>query len=85
MPGAFLGCLLILLLFARTQSYADRNDRASGAAVMSAGITIAFLSYGAWQSWWVAALMLVAALQPCLGKRTMTAVIPTLSGPYLAL
>ena len=61
MPGAFLGCLLILLLFARTQIYADRNDRASGAAVMSAGITIAFLSYGAWQSWWVAALMLVAA------------------------
>jgi hypothetical protein len=60
-PGAFFGGLLILLLFAQTQSYADRNDRASGAAALSAGITIAFISYGAWQSWWVAALMLAEA------------------------
>lgn len=60
LPGAFLGSILVFFLFARTQGCEGRNDRASTAAAIVAGITIAFLSYGAWQSWWVAALILVA-------------------------
>jgi exopolysaccharide production protein ExoQ len=57
LPGAVLGSVLVFLMFARTRRYRDRNDRASAAAAIGAGLTIACLSYGAWQSWWVAALI----------------------------
>lgn len=37
---------------------------AAGAACLAAGLVVAMLSYGAWQPWWVAGLVLAACCQP---------------------
>ncbi len=69
LPGAILGSLMVLFMFGAGQSYKSRKDRAMAAGTLVSGVTIAFLSYGIWQSWWVAALLLVAACMPPSGAK----------------
>ena len=40
----------------------DRTDRAVALAQLTTGATIACLSFGAWQSWWLTSILLAAAL-----------------------
>lgn len=61
LPGAILGGILMFVLFRRAGRFADRTDRATIAATLTSNLTIALLSYGIWQSWWIAALMFSAA------------------------
>jgi len=68
LPGAVLGSLAILFLFRTASRYSDRNERATAVATIIAGMTIACLSYGIWQSWWVAALIFAAAALPPLSR-----------------
>lgn len=63
-PGVMLGALLVFVLFRHVRAYESRPDRAVVAAMLTSGVTIALLSYGIWQSWWVAALLFAAAFAP---------------------
>jgi exopolysaccharide production protein ExoQ len=58
-----LGLILAVLavLFARVQAIADRPARAGLLAACAAALTVYSVSYGAWQSWWLSGLWLIAA------------------------
>lgn len=57
--GAVLAGWLLVLL-----GFASRSGPAAGC--LAAGLVTAMLSYGVWQYWWVAGLLLVAAFIPLL-------------------
>ena len=58
--GALMAILLILAL-AIGRTSAGRTAKAVGYAAFTAGAMIAGLSFGAWQNWWIAALLLVGS------------------------
>ena len=61
-PGAALVAILIGLFLAGVGRV---NDRFAGAVIAGAGVsylTVAALSYGVWQNWWVAFAWALAAL-----------------------
>lgn len=64
LPGVVLGGVLLFLFFRAAGKYANRADRATATAAVITNVTIALLSYGIWQSWWVAALIFSAASMP---------------------
>jgi len=68
LPGAVLGGLAILFLFRTAGRYSDRTERAMVVATIIAAMTIACLSYGIWQSWWVAALIFAGGALPPLSR-----------------
>jgi O-antigen ligase len=60
-----IGALLFaafLLQVGRAVANLDGAARAGAAATFSAALVFAFVSFGIWQSWWLAALALTAAL-----------------------
>ncbi|NQV20276.1 MAG: O-antigen ligase family protein [Rhodospirillales bacterium] len=66
LPGAALFAGLLYALFSRGAATApDRAGRAALCATLLAALTIAGLSYGLWQSWWLAALGLLGAVALC--------------------
>jgi exopolysaccharide production protein ExoQ len=64
-----LACFLafVALLVARIEAVPERATRATGLAAVAAGLVIYSVSYGAWQSWWISGLALVAALVAATG------------------
>lgn len=71
-----LGAIFAAGLFALAVSAAYRKTRgrleqAGAVAAVTAGFTIAMLSFGIWQSWWVSALFLITAftIAVCGGER----------------
>lgn len=58
--GAYLAVLLVILAQV-ARSLAGRMARASAIATFTAVLTMALISFGAWQSWWMAAQWLIAA------------------------
>jgi O-antigen ligase len=61
-PGAILGAALVILLMrAIGRARASIIGKASAASLVISAVTVCFLSYGIWQSWWIAALWLVGA------------------------
>lgn len=66
-PGAILGTALILwLMRAIGRARASIVGKASAAGLVLSAVTVSFLSYGIWQSWWLAALWLVGAFMAAL-------------------
>lgn len=61
-----IGAALMALLLALA-ALACRSPAACGA--FAAGLVIAMLSYGMWQYWWVAGLLLAAVTAPLVGGR----------------
>jgi len=61
LPGALLAATLALLAAGAIRRIDDPHGAASGAALLTSAATIAALSFGTWQSWWIAALALAAA------------------------
>ncbi|MGQ0675388.1 MAG: O-antigen ligase family protein [Rhodospirillales bacterium] len=62
LPGALLGAAVALLALAAAQRGGlDRADRAAATGLVAAGMTVAIVSYGAWQSWWLLTMFLAAA------------------------
>lgn len=61
-PGAVLGTTvaLLALLGAMGRGH-DRADRAAALGLVAAGMTVAVISYGAWQSWWLLTMFLAAS------------------------
>jgi O-antigen ligase len=63
LPGAALGAMALLWLFYLIPRLTlDRVEQGLLAGQLTAGIAIAGLSYGAWQSWWLATLALAMSL-----------------------
>ncbi len=60
LPGAALGAMLLLLLYGRAGAYSSRLGRAMACAQITAGACISALAWGAWQTWWLAGLVLAA-------------------------
>lgn len=61
--GALLGAALTMLApLTLCRARMSRVDTAARLAAFAAAFTVANLSYGIWQSWWQAALWLVAAI-----------------------
>ncbi len=61
-PGAILGAILVGLFFAGVGRVDDRSAAAVMAGAGMAYLTVASLSYGVWQNWWVAFAWALAAL-----------------------
>jgi O-antigen ligase len=65
--GAILGSALILwLMRAIGGTRASILGKASAAGLVLSAVTVSFLSYGIWQSWWIATLWLVGAFMAAL-------------------
>ncbi|MDH3236156.1 MAG: O-antigen ligase family protein, partial [Alphaproteobacteria bacterium] len=60
LPGAALGALVVFLLFRWPQRIADRATRALVVGQLVTAFGIFNLSFGAWQVWWLVALILAA-------------------------
>ena len=59
--GALLGAGLLIRILVRTVAWTgDPVERAACTALTLTGFVIACLSYGLWQSWWMAALFFAA-------------------------
>ena len=63
-PGVILGAALVYMLFGAARRYERHSDRAIAVGMIVSGLVIALLSYGIWQSWWVATLLLSVACMP---------------------
>jgi O-antigen ligase len=62
LPGAALGALAgIAAVAAAMRARNDPAGRAAALGLVAAGMTVAVISYGAWQSWWLFAMYLAAA------------------------
>jgi O-antigen ligase len=71
LPGAALGAVLIGGIMIRIgRMAAARIDKAASAALVLGIATIGNLSYGAWQSWWLAAIWLSAGFMAVAIERT---------------
>ena len=56
-PGALLLCVLIILILRRlTGPSLGRGMAALACGQFIAGLTVYVMSYGAWQSWWIATM-----------------------------
>jgi len=64
MLGAFL-CLLVEAI--DRYVWLDRPGRSTMTAILTAGMVISCVSYGAWQSWWLASLWVAVILGTALG------------------
>ena len=63
LPGAAFGASVLLWLYHLIPRVAhDRAEAGLLAGQLTAGTTIAGLGYGAWQSWWLATLVIAMAL-----------------------
>lgn len=61
--GALMGAgLIVALIHASRKRSGARAETAATLAMVTAAISVSMLSYNIWQSWWVAALWLCAAL-----------------------
>ncbi len=71
LPGAALGAVLIGGIMIRIGRMATaRIDKAASAALVLGIATIGNLGYGAWQSWWLAAIWLSAGFMAVAIERT---------------
>lgn len=73
LPGALLfGGLILWLAGAIRRAVAfDDVGRAAAMAMLVAGLVISDVSYGIWQSWWLASLWLSAGLAVVIGGRPL--------------
>lgn len=63
LPGAVLLCVLLFWIFRRIEKNAiDRQDLAANVAAIITITTIANLSFGIWQSWWISAICATAVM-----------------------
>ncbi len=71
LPGAALGAVLIAgIMFRIGRMATARIDKAAAAGLVLGVATIGNLSYGAWQSWWLAAIWLAASFMSVVIERT---------------
>lgn len=63
LPGALLAAVLVWAAFAAVgRLKADRTSVAAGVGLITTALTVANLSFGIWQTWWLAAMILATAL-----------------------
>jgi O-antigen ligase len=74
--GALLAAVLVWLGLDAAAQTPSRLSRASLVGTAAAAFVIANLSYGAWQSWWLAAVILAVALSIALVRAPATAPAP---------
>jgi O-antigen ligase len=66
-PGAILGAALVIwLMRAIGRARATIIEKASAASLVLSTVTVSFLSYGIWQSWWLATIWLAGAFMVAL-------------------
>jgi O-antigen ligase len=69
LPGALLAGALVVAVFLRlTRRRLERGLSALACGQFAAGFVISSFSFGAWQSWWLAALWLAASLTAIIGR-----------------
>jgi len=70
LPGAILVAALVGLLFSGIGRAGDRFSGAMLAGAVGAYLTVAAISYGVWQNWWVAFAWALAALMLMAADKT---------------
>jgi O-antigen ligase len=58
--GAVLGAAVVLLAAGALRRIPDARSAAIGVALLAAAATVGCMSFGVWQSWWIAVLALAA-------------------------
>ncbi len=66
--AAIFALALVSILVAIAGCAATRTDKALCLAAFTTGLTIASVSYGIWQAWWLGALWLAAALSAAMAR-----------------
>ncbi len=80
LAGAILGAGVVLVIARWIERRAsNRTDRAILSGLFAASISMASISYGAWQSWWLMALWIVASISATLGKTPTESPVPPVS------
>lgn len=70
LPGALLGAAVLLRLFhIIPRQTSDRLEQSLLVGQLTAAVVIAGLSYGAWQSWWLATFLLAVAFSALALRR----------------
>jgi len=64
--GAIIVAAIAWLLFQSVGRSSQRLDRCFGQAHLCAAISVAAVSFGAWQSWWLCSLLLMCALMTAI-------------------
>ena len=65
--GAFLGAAVVIwLMRAIGRARASIIGKAAASGLVLSAVTVSFLSYGVWQSWWIAALWLSGSFMAAL-------------------
>ena len=60
--GAVLAAMALAALFWRASTLKERYQRAAAAGLLVSALALAHLSFGIWQTWWMAALALNGAM-----------------------
>lgn len=68
LPGAAAGAVAVVLFAAAALRLPGRAAPAAALGQIAAGLVIAMLSYGAWQSWWLAAVGIAVAATSIAGR-----------------
>ena len=68
--------LLLAVLRAIAAGIDDKTDRAAALALTTTALTIASISFGAWQSWWLASILLGAAFMVAVIRPAVRATRP---------
>ncbi len=68
--GALFGAAIVLVSTDMARRYAaDRVARAGAVASIGATYVIAMISFGAWQTWWVSGMFLIAGITVLVCRR----------------
>lgn len=81
--GALVGAALILAATEGARRYsAGRLEQATASAAIASALVVVLVSYGIWQSWWMAALFIAAAVTiPACRRAPETAGTAAEAGP----
>jgi O-antigen ligase len=76
-PGAILGAALIIwLMRAIGRARASNIGKASAVSLVLSTVTVSFLSYGIWQSWWIATMWLAGVFMVVLIRAAPAETVP---------
>ena len=68
LPGAIIAAVIVMFVLRRLSAFEPRGPTAMASATFAAFVTIAVISFGIWQNWWLMLAWIAAALTVLAAK-----------------